>query len=88
MSTNSDDKISPESKIENSRDYRFGWFNLRATTLRCFSSARFLLALLCGYITSNLAVTGGLFAASVSTIEQRFSFSRYILLVNKNFYEY
>ena len=56
-----------------------GWFNFRPTCLSYCSSPRYLLVLLCAYFFANAAVVSGIFSPSISTIEKRFSLSRYYL---------
>lgn len=57
-----------------------GWFNFRPSCLRFCSSPRYLLVLLCAYFFANGAVVTGIFSTSISTIEKRFSLSRYIYI--------
>ena len=58
-----------------------GWFNFRPTFLRYCSSPRYLLVLLCAYFFANAAVVSGIYSPSISTIEKRFSLSRYLQIV-------
>ena len=78
----SEEKFVDKEDANFEQNQSFGWFNLRPKACRVLNSTRFLLLLMCGYFTANSTVVNGLYSTSISTIEQRFSLSRYTFEVS------
>ena len=56
----------------------FGWSSFRPRVLQCLNGPKWFLFFLCQYFFTQSVVVNGVFAASISTIEKRFGYSRYV----------